>query len=554
MSDGHDLFDSDDEGEAPKVAAVKPPVSNTQIENDTGLKDFTTSIFGDDSDDDDDIFGAGGTSAIASKYNFDDDDDEDDNINAALEDSDDDADFGNKRKRLSKSKSSSNDASASKKLSKKNKLASLAKGDRGGKEDGRIKKKSKEKRLKRSERSASKSSGQAGEDGELKGDSGDEYDSGDEVVANEDDERFIAGDDDLDYLVKEYDEDGQNFEDERPEKKKKASSKKASSGGGGDASSVAPKEKDPLTLTMEMLKRPKQVVMSDNEKAQITTDLLTKMEIACRQDDDMYRRGQPAIYKLQLLPVVQKIVGMKTLHTTLLDYDVLAAMKEWIEPRDAKTLPSLAVRTAIYEMLLRLPCQVDHLKRCAPGKQPIGATIVALRKHQSETVENKRLLKEIMEKWCRPIFGKSTDPRSMSSGYENPEMREIAVLRLQQQRQEEISKLQSSQAATSASGAGGLNTILGGASDAKKNAGSSRARTPFSSGFLFTVQPEFKPLRANGGDESGGGRVVREEGMDEGRTKMLRIMKDTSRGGAATVGIKTNPRAMNVSLNGKNKG
>lgn len=547
-----DLFDSDDEDEMPKVAITAKPPTNTQVENDTGLKDFTTSIFGDDSDDDDDdIFGSGdGTAAIPSKYNFDDDDDDD--VHAALEDSDDDEDanFSNKRKRLSKSKSSlTKNSAVSQKQSKKNKLSSVSKGDQ---EDVRIKKKSKEKRLKRPERATSKPGDQTGAAGEAKGDSGDEYDSGDDVVANADDEKFIARDDDLDYLVKEYDEEGQAFDDERPDLKKKKSSKKAgSSGGGGDAGSGVQKEKDPLTLTMEMLKKPKQVVMSDNEKAQITTDLLTKMEIACRQDDDMYRRGEPAIYKLQLLPVVQKIVGMKTLHTTLLDYDVLAAMKEWIEPRDSKTLPSLAVRTAVYEMLLRLPCQVDHLKRCAAGKQPIGVTIVALRKHQSETIENKRLLKEIIEKWCRPIFGKSTDPRSMSSGFENPEMREIAVMRLQQQRQDEINKIQSSQGNASGTGKGGLNSLLGGVADPKKTADTSRARTPFSSGFLFTVQPEFKPIRPNGNEE--GGRVYREEGMDESRTKMLRVMKDASRGGAATVGIKKNPRAMNVSLNGRSK-
>lgn len=549
MSDGHDLFDSDDEDESPKVAVAKAPAS-TQVENDTGLKDFTTSIFGDDSDDDDDIFGAGKSAAISAKYNFDDDDE--DEGNADLADSDDDADFGSKRKRLNKSKASGADSSA-KKISKKGKLSMLAKGDRGDKGDGRIKKKLREKRLKRSDKPSMKD---AGEDGAAKGDSGDEYDSGDEVVATEEDEKFIAGDDDLDYLVKEYDEEGQNFDDERPEKKKSKSKKSSGSGsgsgGGGGDNTGPPKEKDPLTLTMEMLKRPKQVAMSDNEKAQITTDLLNKMEIACRQDDDMYRRGQPAIYKLQLLPVVQKIVAMKTLHTTLLDYDILAAFKEWIEPRDAKTLPSLAVRTAVYEMLLRLPCQVDHLKRCAPGKLPIGATIVALRKHASETVENKKVLKEIMEKWCRPIFGKSTDPRSMSSGYENPEMREIAVMRLQQQRQEELNKMQASQG-SGGSGSGGLNSLLGGTGDEKKNGGSSRARTPFSSGFLFTVQPEFKPLRGSSNEEGGGARVVREEGMDEERTKLLKVMKDTSRGGGSTVGVKTNPRAMNMSLNGRSK-
>ncbi len=35
-----------------------------------------------------------------------------------------------------------------------------------------------------------------------------------------------------------------------------------------------------------------------------------------------------------------------------------------------------------------------------------------LRKHKAETAENKRLLKDIMDKWSRPIFAKSVDVRS----------------------------------------------------------------------------------------------------------------------------------------------
>ena len=37
----------------------------------------------------------------------------------------------------------------------------------------------------------------------------------------------------------------------------------------------------------------------------------------------------------------------------------------------------------------------------------VGVTIMALRKHPNETAENKRLLKELIEKWSRPIFNKS---------------------------------------------------------------------------------------------------------------------------------------------------
>ena len=62
-------------------------------------------------------------------------------------------------------------------------------------------------------------------------------------------------------------------------------------------------------------------------------------------------------------------------------------------------MPALAVRSSVYNMLLnQLHPTPEQLKKTA-GRglgsidSPIGATIVALRKHKLETPENKKLLK-----------------------------------------------------------------------------------------------------------------------------------------------------------------
>ena len=101
-------------------------------------------------------------------------------------------------------------------------------------------------------------------------------------------------------------------------------------------------------------------------------------------------------------------MAIKSLQHSLLEKDILGSLRDWIEPKNdlSKTLPSLAIRTAVYGILVKLPCEADHLKRTQGNKKPIGHIILALRKHKSETPENKRILKELMEKWCRPVFGK----------------------------------------------------------------------------------------------------------------------------------------------------
>ena len=73
-------------------------------------------------------------------------------------------------------------------------------------------------------------------------------------------------------------------------------------------------------------------------------------------------------------------------------------------------------------MLSSLNCQSDHLKRSG-----IGMTVMALKRHKEETTLNKKLLKEIIEKWCRPLFGKSVDPRSMNNYEGSEELKRAAA-------------------------------------------------------------------------------------------------------------------------------
>jgi TFIIS helical bundle-like domain len=237
--------------------------------------------------------------------------------------------------------------------------------------------------------------------------SGDEYDSGDEVQRTAEDDRFIDEDDDLAGVAGEYDNEEQVFDDERPDDyvsgKGKSKPGRGSSSDGGSRKSA-----DPFSETLEAMKKPKAVLMSEAEKDKITERLLLRMHDAFVKDEALFKQGEPAVHKLQMLRTVQQMVAVKTLQHNLLEKDILGAFKDWIEPKrdTAKTLPSLTVRTAVYEMLTKLPCQTDHLKRTEGDKKPIGYTILALRKHKLETPENKRALKELMEKWCRPVFRK----------------------------------------------------------------------------------------------------------------------------------------------------
>ena len=401
------MEDSDVIGLADSSQVEQSQVQGTQ----PVVKDFITDIFGADSDDendDDDV-----KQPVSKAFASDDDDD-------GIVDSDDD-DIRNK-------------ASSSNRLKKKSVTSKVAGGDRDDNDNvenvslrnnatsksvnkkkkrvGGLDKEILKKRRVDAARKPSDGTGSGGNTGEEEpGASGDEYDSGDEVQRTAEDDAFLAEEDDMDDIAREYDEDEQNFDDERPElynykkgsgKQKPAQSRESS----GFGSNNTPQ--DPFSQTLAAMKKSKAVIMSEGEKDRIADKLLRRMYAAWTADEECFVKREPAVHKLQLLPTVQKIVAVKILQHNLLEKDILGALKDWIEPKnDAdKTLPSLAVRVGVYEMLMKLPCQTDHLKRSEGDKKPIGHTILALRKHKSETLENKRLLRDLMEKWCRPVFRK----------------------------------------------------------------------------------------------------------------------------------------------------
>ena len=395
------------------------------------------------------------------------------------------------------------------------------------------KKRSKEKRLKRSQDSSSSAVGEKKDDAS----EGDAYDSGEEVVADQDDVKFLADEDDalLAGVVGEYGADEQNFDDEpgMPKKKKRGGGGGNSGGGGGGGGTRKPL--DPFSETLATLKRPKKVEVSETDKQRIAMELLRRMDAACKKDDELFRQGQPALNKVGLLKKVEEMVSLTAMQGTLLDYDVLGVLSEWLMVKSDNTLPSHTVRVAVYKMLDKLPCQSEHLKRKTEGsKRTIGQTVITLLKHKDETRENKVLIKGLVEKWSRGIYGKQTDLRNSAGGGAG-ELMDVAH---QYQERRNMNSYATQAAAAESASFDEVVKRTGGAEGG--NVG--RARAPYSSGFVYTVKPESK-LGLGSKDSLA---------HDDSRLKVLKIVKESKRG-SGTTGKKENPRAMDMAQTGRNK-
>ncbi len=438
-------------------------------------------IFGGDSDDDDNVVTNVRSSSKEVKSSAGGkrkDDDEDEDIFA----SDDDSDSGGKvsSSSLSRLKKSGSSSKPSKKERKDKKEEKKSKKEKKRKKSDGDSKPDETQRSRALKRSKQDSQGRKSDDnerpaGSLLDDSGDEYGSEGEVERTAEDDAFIDGDDDDDDIVKDYNEQKQSFKDDKPD--------------GWDERRYEDHEYDrkekgsTWKTAMAAIKKPKIKEMSDVEREGLAVKVLDIIVRASNEDDRLFSADQPAIEKLRVLPQVEKMLFVRSIQNTLLDHNVLDALNKWIEPRDSKTLSSLTVRSSVYKMLLSLPCQIDHLRRSG-----IGKTIIALRKNKLETIENKKMLKEIIEKWTRPIFTSNDAHRAN----DNIQIIKEAL---------EIKKKQD--AAAGALKASDLKFDV--TDNVRGKELGARVRLPFSSGFMFTVQPESKVDKATAREANIGG-------------------------------------------------
>lgn len=156
-----------------------------------------------------------------------------------------------------------------------------------------------------------------------------------------------------------------------------------------------------------------------------------------------------------------------------------------------------------------------------------------------ETAANKRILKEVMEKWSRPIFGKQSDERARGSGGLQNDTTEVRES-LRQRDEEEKAEIAGRMAGGNQ---GELDAVLSGQAQTAvaKNAEFNRARVPYSKGFLFTQQPQLKEIDK---------QDVREKSMGEGRNKLFKRM--TEKGAqAGGLGKKAVTRATDMRVSGR---
>lgn len=131
-------------------------------------------------------------------------------------------------------------------------------------------------------------------------------------------------------------------------------------------------------------------------------ELKDQMIKAANMDVEKNSQGQIATEKLKLLPEVSSVLLKADLAISILDNNLLEAVRLWLEPLPDASMPAYQIQKELIHALTTLPIKTDHL--VASG---IGKVLVFYQRSKRTEPLLKQLVDRLIGDWTRPILNKS---------------------------------------------------------------------------------------------------------------------------------------------------
>ncbi|WRT65848.1 uncharacterized protein IL334_002799 [Kwoniella shivajii] len=181
----------------------------------------------------------------------------------------------------------------------------------------------------------------------------------------------------------------------------------------------------------------------DNYHDEICARLRDRMISAADKDEAANRQKLPGTAKLAMLDEVMSVLRNTTLWQSIVDNGVLEAVKRWLEPLPDRSLPSVGIQKAIFEVLPKMDLDTTTLKECR-----LGPIVLFYTKTKRVTPAINRQADSLVQSWSRPIIKRPANYRSKHINTQD-EMNDPTQTRLQIRENEsqeyELSQTQSSQ-------------------------------------------------------------------------------------------------------------
>lgn len=138
----------------------------------------------------------------------------------------------------------------------------------------------------------------------------------------------------------------------------------------------------------------------------MVNQLREKMRTAAIDDAECVRNGKPAMSKLKLLPDVKTVLRKGSLADTILDNNLLEAVRIWLEPLPDASLPAYEIQKELFAAMDRLPIKTIHLRESGLGK-----VVIFYQRSKRPQLSIKRTVDKLVGDWTRPIMGRSDNYR-----------------------------------------------------------------------------------------------------------------------------------------------
>jgi len=127
--------------------------------------------------------------------------------------------------------------------------------------------------------------------------------------------------------------------------------------------------------------------------------LMEKMTDACKDDDDLRKKGKLATKKLKLLPYIVNQLRNVDLTEELKDANILQQIGQFLVPDSRNQLTNIKIRDALIDIVYKFFCQdydIDQLE-----ESRFGRVLMALKSHKDESRENKKVLQKMYNIWAK---------------------------------------------------------------------------------------------------------------------------------------------------------
>ncbi|PFH35041.1 putative IWS1 transcription factor [Besnoitia besnoiti] len=164
-------------------------------------------------------------------------------------------------------------------------------------------------------------------------------------------------------------------------------------------------EFDKTLERMRQRKRRRQP-MSDQDCQAYCNTLLQQMSDASSQDEKALEEGKPATAKLQMLDRVCTELVKPKWRSWFLAEGCCQCIATWLAPFKDNTLSNFTLRNRLLHVLTKLPISSQELMN-----NDLGRVLVLLWHHPDESDENRVIIRQLIQRWTRPMLGLGSSHR-----------------------------------------------------------------------------------------------------------------------------------------------